>query len=91
MLVCRNIRTDDVPIKSAVCCVYLNSREYSVLDRIICLLCVYIGVWGSLKVSSGSRAGAPVGFAPRKLLGFEYLGSFSVNNFEAFCECDEVY
>jgi hypothetical protein len=22
---------------------------------------------------------------------FEYLGSFSVNNFEAFCECDEVY
>jgi hypothetical protein len=27
----------------------------------------------------------------RKLLGFEYLGSFSVNNFEAFCECDEVY
>jgi hypothetical protein len=26
-----------------------------------------------------------------KLLGFEYLGSFSVNNFEAFCECDEVY
>ena len=37
------------------------------------------GVWGPLKV------------APRKLLGFEYLGSFSVNNFEAFCECDEVY
>ena len=28
---------------------------------------------------------------PRKLLGFEYLGSFTVNNFEAFCECDEVY
>ena len=28
---------------------------------------------------------------PWKLLGFEYLGSFSVNNFEAFCECDEVY
>ena len=28
---------------------------------------------------------------PRKLPGFEYLGSFSVNNFEAFCECDEVY
>jgi hypothetical protein len=39
-------------------------------------------VWGPLKVSSRSRA---------KLLGFEYLGSFSVNNFEAFCECDEVY
>ena len=29
--------------------------------------------------------------ARRKLLGFEYLGSFSVNNFEAFCECNEVY
>ena len=29
--------------------------------------------------------------SPRKLLGFEYLGSFSVNNFEAFCECDQVY
>ena len=31
------------------------------------------------------------GGIPRKLLGFEYLGSFSVINFEAFCECDEVY
>ena len=40
------------------------------------------GVWGPVKVSSGR--------GPRKLLGFEYLGSFSVNNFEAFCECDEV-
>ena len=52
------------------------------------------GVWGPLKVSSGSRAiGGPVGRSSpsRKLLGFEYLGSFSVNNFEAFCECDEVY
>ena len=52
------------------------------------------GFWGPLKVSSGicpgrgSRGGNP---PPRKLLGFEYLGSFSVNNFEAFCECDEVY
>ena len=35
----------------------------------------------------GPRGGSP----PPKLLGFEYLGSFSVNNFEAFCECDEVY
>jgi hypothetical protein len=26
-----------------------------------------------------------------ELLGFEYLGSFSVNNFEAFSEYDEVY
>ena len=26
----------------------------------------------------------------RKLLGFEYLGSFSVDNFEEFCECDDV-
>ena len=34
--------------------------------------------------------GGPGGKAPRKLLGFEYLGNFSVNNFEAFCECDEV-
>jgi hypothetical protein len=33
----------------------------------------------------------PGGISPRKLLGFEYLGNFSVNNFEAFCECDEVY
>ena len=54
-------------------------------------------VWGPLKVSSRSMAkGAPGVEAPpppppRKLLGFEYLGSFSVNNFEAFCECDEVY
>ena len=52
---------------------------------------------------SGDRLRSPVGpgqsrgrdsrgvFAPRELLGFEYLGSFSVNNFEAFCECDEVY
>ena len=28
---------------------------------------------------------------PWKILGFEYLGGYSVNNFEAFCECDEVY
>ena len=35
--------------------------------------------------------GIPGAKARRKLLGFEYLGSFSVNNFEAFCECDEVY
>ena len=28
---------------------------------------------------------------PGKLLDFEYLGNVSVNNFEAFCECDEVY
>ena len=33
----------------------------------------------------------PRGATLRKLLGFEYLGSFSVNNFEALCECDEVY
>jgi hypothetical protein len=58
-------------------------------------------VFGGTKVGEGSgdrlrspagqgRAlvGSPVG---RKLLGFEYLGSFSVNNFETFCECDEVY
>ena len=44
------------------------------------------GVWGPLKVSRGSRR-----TPPRKLLDFEYLGNFSVSNFEAFYECDEVY
>jgi hypothetical protein len=63
-------------------------------------------VLGGTKVGEGSgnrlrspagpgqgRVGEPGGQSPppRKLLGFEYLGSFSVNNFEAFCECDEVY
>ena len=49
------------------------------------------GVWGSLKVPRGSRVEPWKGAPGAKLLGFEYLGSFSVNNFEAFCECDEVY
>ena len=50
------------------------------------------GVWEPLKVSSGSwTPGGEAPPPPRELLGFEYLGSFSVNNFEAFCECDEVY
>ena len=40
-------------------------------------------------VQGRTLVGGPL--APRKLLIFEYLGSFSVNNFEAFCECDEVY
>jgi hypothetical protein len=48
---------------------------------------------------SGNRLWSPAGSGQSpgrglqgaKLLGFEYLGSFSVNNFEAFCECDEVY
>ena len=60
-------------------------------------------VLGGTKDGEGSedRLRSPVGpgqsrgrghrGSPRKLLGFEYLGSFSVNNFEAFCECDEVY
>ena len=49
------------------------------------------GIWGPLKVSSGS-VGAAGGESPSgSSLGFVYLGSFSVNNFEAFCECDEVY
>jgi hypothetical protein len=43
------------------------------------------GVWGPIKVTCGSRAKPP-----RKFLGFENIGSFSVNNFEAVCECDEV-
>ena len=54
---------------------------------------------GGTKVGEGSRdrirstagPGQSPGRGPRKLLGFEYSGSFSVNNFEAFCECDEVY
>jgi len=62
-------------------------------------------VLGGTKVGegSGNRSMSPAGRGqssgrilrgakpPRKLLGFEYLGSFSVNNFEAVCECDEVY
>ena len=48
---------------------------------------------------SGDRLRSPAGpgqsrgggLRPREILGFEYLESFSVNNFEAFCECDEVY
>jgi hypothetical protein len=58
-------------------------------------------VLGRVKVGEGSGdrlwypagPGQSPGRKPpnRKLLGFEYLGSFSVNNFEAFCECDEVY
>ena len=54
---------------------------------------------GRTKVGEGSedRLRSPAdpgqnrGRGPRELLGFECLGSFSVNNFEAFCECDEVY
>ena len=51
---------------------------------------------GGTKVGEGSGdrlkspAGLPGAKSHRKLLGFEYLGSFSVDNFEAFCECDEV-
>jgi hypothetical protein len=46
-------------------------------------------VLGGMKVSvgSGDRLRSPAGSGqspPPKLLGFEYLGSFSVNNFEAF-------
>ena len=43
------------------------------------------------RVRSPAGPGQSHGRGPPKLLGFEYLGSFSVNNFEAFCECDEVY
>ena len=56
---------------------------------------------GGTKVGEGSgdRLRSPAGPGqipgrrPReaKLLGFEYLGSFSVNIFETFCDCDEVY
>ena len=43
---------------------------------------------GGMKVGEGS--GTAQGLQ-RKLLSFEYLGSLSVNNFEVFGECDEVY
>ena len=56
---------------------------------------------GGTKVGEGSPAGPGQSSGrgpqkekpplPRKLLSFDYLGSFSVNNFEAFCECNEVY
>jgi hypothetical protein len=42
-------------------------------------------------IRSPAGPGQSRGRSPRELLGFEYLGSFSVNNFEALCECDEVY
>ena len=63
-------------------------------------------VLGEMKVGEGSRdrLRSPAGPGhspvrgprgakppPPKPLGFEYLGSFSVNNFEASRECDEVY
>ena len=58
-------------------------------------------VLGGTKIGEGSgdrlRSPAGPGRGPRgakprrKLLGFEYLVSFYVNNFEAFFECDEVY
>ena len=51
---------------------------------------------GGAKVGEGSgdrlRFPAGPGQSPdRGLLSFEYLGNFSVNNFEAFSEYDEVY
>jgi hypothetical protein len=42
-------------------------------------------------IRSPAGSGQSSGRGLRELLGFEYLGSFSVNNFEALCECDEVY
>ena len=48
------------------------------------------GVWGQLKVPSGSRqrpGGGPRRARPSmKLLGFEHLNSVFVNDFEAFCD-----
>lgn len=43
-------------------------------------------VLGGTKVGEGSgdRLRSPAGTG-------QYLGSFSVNNCEAFCECNEVY
>jgi hypothetical protein len=54
-------------------------------------------IWNFLEkihawVQGSALVGDPGGRSlPLKLMGFEYLGSFSVNNFEAFCECDKVY
>jgi hypothetical protein len=47
-----------------------------------------VGEGSGDRLRSPSCPGSP---GPREVLGFEYLGSFSVSNFEAFCECDEVY
>ena len=48
------------------------------------------GVWGPLKVPSGTRAepwwGTQGGDAPFKLLGFQQLNCVSVNDFEAICD-----
>jgi hypothetical protein len=66
----------------------INPWLYSEADPGFCVR------WDESRRGSGDRLRSPAGpraEPPRKLLGFEYLGSFSVNNFEAFCECDEVY
>ena len=47
-----------------------------------------VGEGSGDRLRSPACPGSP---GPREVLGFEYLGSFSVSNFEAFCECDEVY
>jgi hypothetical protein len=56
-----------------------------------CLGGTKVGEGSGDRLKSPAGPGLSPGKPPRKLLGFEYLGSFSVNNFEAFCECDEVY
>ena len=50
-----------------------------------------VGEGSGDRLKSPAGPGQSRGRGSRELLGFEYLGSFSVNNFEAFCECDEVY
>ena len=60
-------------------------------------------LWGTnVGKGSGDRLRSPAGpgqspvrgsrgQSPPEAPGFEYLGRFFVNNFEAFYECDEVY
>jgi hypothetical protein len=57
-----------------------------------------VGEGSGDRLKSSAGTGQSPGRGPRgahppspEALGFEYLGRFSVNNFETFCECDEVY
>jgi hypothetical protein len=81
---------------------YMSLSRYDVPDLVVP---IQVFVLGRTKVGEGSGdcLRSPTGpgqspgrrprweSPPRKFLGFEFLGSFSINNFEAFCECDEVY
>jgi hypothetical protein len=64
---------------------------YTVADPGFCVRGTKVGEGSGDRLRSPAGPGQSRGRRPWELLGFEYLGSFSVNNFEAFCECDEVY